>query len=57
MEDRGFEQVKERVYATIMEIDHDVIPALWWDVVIKYYYDRALSEERIAQTILETVKR
>lgn len=57
MEDREFERFMERVYATIREIDRDVIPASWWDAVIKYYYDHGLSESRTTQTILETMRR
>lgn len=56
MNDAVFEHYKTRVYDKIREIDHDIIPASWWDTVIRYYYDHGFSEERTVQTILETKK-
>jgi hypothetical protein len=57
MQDKMFELYKKKVYAKIKEIDRDIIPATWWDTVIKYYYNSGYSEERAAHTILETLKK
>lgn len=55
MDDVVFERFKGKVYEKLREIDRDIIPASWWDTVIKYC-DHGLSEERTVQMILETRK-
>jgi hypothetical protein len=55
-DDRQFEDYKEKVYELIAAIDRDIIPPSWWDAVTHYYYNRGYSEERTAQTILDTRK-
>jgi hypothetical protein len=57
MQERMFERYKSKVYEKIKEIDRDIIPAGWWDTVIKYYFTSGYSEERAAHTILETLKK
>ncbi len=57
MQEKMFERYKARVYEKIKEIDRDIIPATWWDTVIKYYFTSGYSEERAAHTILETLKK
>ena len=54
MNNAVFERYKRKVYEKLREIDRDIIPASWWDTVIKYYYEHGFSEERTVQTILET---
>jgi hypothetical protein len=57
MHDKVFDLYKAKVYGKIKEIDHDIIPATWWDTVIRYYFNSGYSEERAAHTILETLKK
>jgi hypothetical protein len=56
MEDKQFERFKARVHENLRNIDPRIIPASWYETVMKYYYDHGFSEERTAQTILETMK-
>lgn len=57
MQNKVFELYKTKVYEKIKAIDHDIIPASWWDTVIKYYFNSGYSEERAAHTILETLRK
>lgn len=57
MQNKVFELYKGKVYDKIKAIDHNIIPASWWDTVIKYYFNSGYSEERAAHTILETLKK
>ncbi len=53
--DNMFELYKKRVYEKIKEIDQSIIPASWWETVIKYYYNSGYSEDQAAHTVLETM--
>lgn len=55
--DKYFEAFKARVYARLTEEDRDVIPAAWWETVIKHYYNNGYSEERIVRAIQETMNK
>jgi hypothetical protein len=55
--DKYFEAFKARVYARLTEEDRNVIPAAWWETVIKHYYNNGYSEERIVRAIQETMSK
>jgi hypothetical protein len=57
MEDRFFEAYKKKVYERLTETERKMIPLVWWDSVIKHYYNLGYSEERTVTVILETMKR
>jgi hypothetical protein len=55
--DKYFEAFKARVYERLTEIDRSIIPAAWWETVIKHYYNNGYSEERTVRAIQETMQK
>jgi hypothetical protein len=57
MEDKFYQQYKDKVYARLSELNKESLPPTWWDSVIKYYYNLGYSEERTVRIILETMEK
>jgi hypothetical protein len=55
-DDEQFEDYQEKVYELIAAIDRAIIPPSWWNTVTHYYFNHGYSEQRTAQTILDTRK-
>jgi hypothetical protein len=56
-DDKYFESYKARVYERLTEADRNVIPASWWETVIRHYYNNGYSEERTVRAIQETMQK
>jgi len=57
MSDKFFNQYRRRVLDRLTEVDRDIIPATWWDTVIRHYYELGYTPERTVNVILETVRK
>jgi hypothetical protein len=57
MADKFFDRYRRRVLDRLTEIDRDIIPATWWDTVIRHYYELGYSTERTVIVILETIRK
>jgi hypothetical protein len=57
MADKFFDRYRRRVLDRLTEIDRDIIPATWWDTVIRHYYELGYSTERTVNVILETIRK
>jgi hypothetical protein len=57
MEDKLFELYKKNVWAKLPKGSQDVIPAAWWETVIKHYYSLGYPEDQTVRVILETMTR
>jgi hypothetical protein len=56
-DDKYFEMYKAKVYERLTETDRELIPAKWWETVIKHYYSQGYSEERTVRAIQETMQK
>lgn len=57
MEDKLFELYKKNVWAKLPKGSQEVIPAAWWETVIKHYYTLGYPEDQTVRVILETMAR
>ena len=55
MKDVGFDRFQAKVHETIKNIDPLIIPASWYETVMRYYYEHGFTVNATTQTILETV--
>jgi len=57
MPDTDFENYKKRVFDRLNELDREIIPASWWETVVKHYYQQGYSTGSTVRIILETMKK